>query len=552
MIEKIKRGINSFSKVYANQPIVGAGLVFVVCFVLFGSVYFNGDGVVATDDHFFHFKYAYLIRTEGLDVIKDFDWIKLTKNVQEHDGFPATLFNFALIPFTFFKDLLFGLKVSDVFWGSFSIAIIYWVFRKWGLRWTFLSVLGMLAMPIFAQRMLLGRGLVLAIGFIFLELYFAKEKKHWKFFLVSLVHVFWHPSTAFMPLIVALIVEVSRYLSLKKNSWEMILASIAVIFPAALYFPNLLVGVLNLQTAVNKQALKGEGGEVYPINIFDLSQKSNIFLLLVMLGLSFAIYIYIKQKKEEVSERDNAAVFDVYVAFLFALMSLGGMIISSGRFLDYFFPAAILLFGSGVIFFAKTDEFYVSKKIAGVAFLGIAVFLLVMITNTFLGIKEVSSTGNFKQTGRVAEWIAEKSEDKELVYVYNWGYFPVAFFYNDKNVYSMGIEPRGLYEYSPELYWKWYNIFNNGMYCEKQEDCQIEKMQYMDAYKLASKEQKEEMLKNEQRKVIASIRNDFNSRFVIVNSLEKDVFASNEDLIVDSFEAKSQETGATMYGYELK
>jgi hypothetical protein len=225
-LNKLKRIRESFFFFLHECPLAAAGIFFLVSLGLYAGVYWGTLGISFQDDHFFHFKLAYLLRTEGFGILNNFDWIYLTKTAQEHLRYPISLFQIALVPFTFFKDMVLGLKVSDIFWASLSVSIIFYVLLKMKTKFPIFSMLVLLSSFVFFFRMMIGRPLVLTVGLVFLEIYLASGKKYKQFFLVSLLHVLWHPSTLFFPIAIALIATLSQYLVEKKIRLKIIFSGL--------------------------------------------------------------------------------------------------------------------------------------------------------------------------------------------------------------------------------------------------------------------------------------------------------------------------------------
>jgi hypothetical protein len=150
---------------------------FVVIFSFFSFTYVDSPGEPRIDDHYFHLKYAYLLRTEGLEAINNFNWIYFNGLAHGSGRYPVTLFNVMLIPFTFISDMITALKFVDVFILSTSISIIYYSMKKMKVKYAFLVSLLLLSIEYMTLRLLLGRAFILIIALIFLEVYFTSAKK---------------------------------------------------------------------------------------------------------------------------------------------------------------------------------------------------------------------------------------------------------------------------------------------------------------------------------------------------------------------------------------
>ena len=132
----------------------------------------------------------------------------------------------------------------------------------------------------------------------------------------------------------------------------------------------------------------------------------------------------------------------------------------------------VVLFASILRLVIDKKEFIIDKKIQRYLIGACFIFLFYLNLNNFLDLRINVSKSDYKTLKAPAEWIRDNSKEKEMVYLYNWSDFPIAFFYHDKDIYSWGIEPRDLSFKSSSLYWKAYNIMLYNLYCEKQSDCE--------------------------------------------------------------------------------
>lgn len=181
-------------------------------------------------------------------------------------------------------------------------------------------------------------------------------------------------------------------------------------------------------------------------------------------------------------------------------MSFSGLIIASGRFFDFYFVSAIFLAAVAATILAERREIIVQESLQKYILAGFFIFFLLASTNSFLNIKQFAVKNDYRPTGEIAGWIADKSGENERIFLNNWSYFPVAFFYNSKNVYTTGIEPMAALRTNPALYWKWFNIFVYGFYCERPEDCSSQKKLFDEKISQASDENQKALKKDNSKK----------------------------------------------------
>jgi hypothetical protein len=562
MNEILKNFVFKIRETWDKYPFFASTGVFGLVFLVYFSIYFKNPGTSAVDDHFFHFKMAYLLRMEGWSTINSFDWIHLATDERGYIHYPLSIFQISLIPFTYFHDLIFGLKMSDIFWGSLSVGIFYFTLRKLELRFPLVFTTIIFSSGFIVGRLLLGRAYVLILGLVFLELYLALEKKYKKLFLIFLLHVLWHPLTFFFPAVIAIIVETARYLVQCRYYLKNIIAGTAASILGAIVYAGSLANVwewirnlLGIHSFLTQGGTNVEGTELYTKDLLGILEGSNLFLLLLTVGFSVCFYYYMEsreKREKQRTEKEDSLRVALYAAFIFLLMSLAGTILVSGRFYDFYFPGVVFLTAIWVTMLAKHKKIAIESSLLKFIFAASAAFFLFLGANNLINLNLKIATNDYKPMARVAEWIASKSENKDLVYLKDWSYFPVAFFYNSKNRYTMGIEPRAAFLLHPQLYWKWYNIYAYGIYCEQERDCKDEKEAGDRAFAKANDEDKNKMSKKNSKNIIESIKNDFGVHYVIADENLGPILKLNPELIADGIDIKSEYGKVVYSGFELK
>jgi hypothetical protein len=551
---------------WCAKPLFAAAVVFFFVFAVYAIAYIPAVGASAIDDHFFHFRYASLIKEKGLDVVKNFPWIYYTKMAQEHIPFSVSLFHFALIPFTYIKNPILGLKISDIFWASLAYSSFYYLLRKIRIKWAFFYVLILLSFPYFSIRMLMGRAFILTPFIIFWELYLAGKKRYKTLFFLVVFHVFWHQATFFIPIVVVGLVEISRYLIEQKFVYKNIISTALGTVVGMSFFPGFPGNIWSWVTGlfIFSRDISGvpnmdkiEGIEILPVNLLSFWTRSDVAVFLLILGVAVFLYFYLKDREADFfrGNQDNFAAWRilVYPSFLLVFLFFCFAILSSGRLLDFYFVGTIFLLALVLQRVFAEEGSAINSRLKSYIFFGVVIFFGVAFLSSLSALKENSrKNDDYRGIGEASKWIKERSTEGEVVFLHRWDNFPAAFFYNQKNNYTMGIEPNALLGYDPSLYWKWYNIFLYNFYCGLPKDCSEEKEALVKT--LGSDQGKvDEFNKENSKKIIGSIKNDFKSRFIISSSSTfNSVLRQNLDLIDDSFLYTSKETGAKIGAFELK
>jgi len=168
-------------------------IIFILGYIILGFIQFQSQNIVGTDAYY-HIKYSYLTRTEGL--ILEFPWWQTSVF---SDGFADEylFYHILLIPFTFF-NLLFAAKLSSVFFGALVVATMYFVLQGSGVKWPFLwSLLFLVSSTKFLYRLCFPRAIALSIIIMLLLYFFLQKKKYWAQFILAFIFVWSFPGFYF-------------------------------------------------------------------------------------------------------------------------------------------------------------------------------------------------------------------------------------------------------------------------------------------------------------------------------------------------------------------
>jgi hypothetical protein len=111
-----------------------------------------------------------------------------------------------------------------------------------------------------------------------------------------------------------------------------------------------------------------------------------------------------------------------------------------------------------------------------------------------------------------ATWLKNNTKKGDIVFNASWNWFTTLFYYDTDNYYIAGIEPRFLYDYNHELYWKWWHISNDGYVCSE------EKCDTIDAvkdYEMKKEERKNDWYQKEGDQMAETVKNDFKSNYIV-------------------------------------
>lgn len=467
-------------------------LVFLFFVVLFSFIYFTVPKIISLDDPLFYIKYSQMIREQGLSVINNFHWIYFADNTRF--GMLYSLFNFVLIPFTFFPELWMGIKYFAVFGASVVMFIIYWWFRKIKISYAFflLLVLWSISPISFVMRTLYTRPFILMMIIGLLEIYCLWRKRYIFVVLLAFLHIFNHGNTFYLPSFFAFVFFIFSFLHSKKFDWRLIFSSFFGTILGMVILPNfpknfliMFKVVFNIYVAVlgKSQVQIQEGVENYGVNVFDFIFDNYLFLgiLFGFLFLRIVYYFYQVKNKETESGRLNFFSTDKEILilndslFFINIFSLVGFIFTR-RVSDFWFPLIIIYFALSIKLISPYFKIFINENFKKIILTsGKILFFVILIY--LVGARAMALNYRIANASspvileKTAKWLNDNTGDKDIIFLDNWSYFPNLFYYNTKNYYTMGMEPRFLYDYNPELYLYWTNIVSRGLPCNKV-DCQ--------------------------------------------------------------------------------
>jgi len=565
-IKKVMEWVNKLFLFVNKQPVIVLTLVFfAVIFAFFSFVYVASPGEPRIDDHYFNVKFAYLLRTKGMDAANNFDGIYFSDMAQgENSHYTVTLFNWLLVPFTFISNLVVALKVVDVFIFSVSASIIYYTLKKMKVRYAFLAALFFISFEYITVRFFLGRAFVITTPLIFLEMYFAATKKYKSLAVVSLLHPMLHQATFFMPLLVVGCTELARYITQRRVSVKsFVYVGIAICVGMMFYpgFPGSMFGMFSTIGDIQSQnqydgAAKSIGGtELKKIDVIEKFTLMKPLALFIIFDIIAVISLLIAQQRTKIEFKAFKKEQLLYAVTLFIFVSgfLFGSIFVSGRFFDFLIPSSVILFVLLMTMLFASKRIVMHKHILYATKITALIFFSIVFVNTVFVVRKNINFTESSHIKEIAEWIDERSDDGEVVFLYNWSDFTWMYFYNSNNSYTMGMEPENLRSYDEGLYWKYYNIFTHQYKCDHQKDCKNEIKNIRDKMKDLSKEKQELVQRSNGNGIMLSVKNDFHSRFIVTSSDSfRNLMLMNQNLIEDMLTVKPTNGGDAYTVFELK
>jgi len=457
-------------------------LVFAFFFLTFSFVYLPLTVLSSSDDHFFHFRFAQVMRERGFfEAFNNFTNLHFSK-ITEGVYYPYYNFLFYLfiIPFTYINPLYLGIKVYAVCAVASFFTTLYAIARQFNVPHAFGWVVALfsLAGTDSILRLLSSRPYVLAPVLLILLIFFLYRRQYLLAGGISFLYLFWHSATFFMPLIVASTYYVFEYLYTKRRDTRNVISvligtglallCVSLIVPG--YFTYLheiiFTNVFNLRV----DTFLPEGGELYVTDILGYIRQNSVLFSALIIAFCTELYTYFQFKRGNTSQHEDpfarvrASVFFLSIAFF------AGAALVTGRFVDYLLPFFGLYLILALARF-KTKVIVVEDGLKRYVAVGVFVALIYLWGTTGITLNTALASGGAPPEvfEGVGTWLRTRTTRGEVVFNPTWNWFPQLYYYSPNTDYIVGLEPRFLYAYNPRLFWLWVHISYDGYVCETKE-----------------------------------------------------------------------------------
>ena len=540
-------------------------LIFSFFFLVFIAVYFSVSTLSSTDDHFFHFRFVEQMQQNGFfQSFWDFPSIYFSKMAQGNAYFVYYnfLFYLVILPFTFITPLYLGIKLYAVFAVALAIVLLYYCLKKFEIKNPLILTLVITAITSTAAlwRFFLSRPYALAPSILLVLLLFLYKRNYVGVFIVSLLYMYWHSATFFMPICVAVAFYViERFYGQKGDRKNLLSAAAGAVVAVGgtylvssgflHYMRDIIFGTF-IDTILGHKVAIAEGSELYPMDFFNFVQANALIFSAFVTVLVVDLYNYIAFKFRALTADtylsglpENRRILQMTVLILSAIFFLGTVAVS-GRFGDYF------TFFAGLYIALSFDYIRRSITISGSAILrrgvsiGLSVVLIYLFVSSMLFLQQRIGYGarpfEFYGSG---QWLKTNTKPGDIVMQTNWSWFTGLYYYSPKNNYALGLEPRFMYTYNPELYWTWQHIAFNGYMCNEEicdEAAQKQKVAFKDNATAL------EYAKTEGNKIAEAMKESFHSSYIVTS---RDFLVLG--FILDHNKNFSKEYYDQIYGYMI-
>ena len=493
--------------------------VFFISFAAFFITQFSIKYLAGNDS----FLYAGLAEITGQQgFLKEFPWLNATIMRENFTGLHF-LFYSLLTPLTYLVGLFLAAKIGISLFFAAMNTVFYFLLKQFNLKYPFFWwLLFLAASPMFLYRMSFIKPFSLSIALVLLAFYAIVKNKNLLLLVVSFLAVWTHPSFLLIPAIAFLylvirIIPPSEVPPLTKGV-KGIFRDGFLIFQSLLYsLLGIILGLIinpffpNNLTLFN--AYSG-GPSFYSIAEWQPIAMAKIIgdaPILIILFAFFACYYFIapllKNNLALIVKKENIPIL---LSFSIALTMFIATAMSN-RFVDYYVPFMVLFVALAGEYCLKNYCHGIMKSIKNchpelvsgsvvcnhkfqdkskrilthdrfrnkfgmttfIIFLAVAILLTAASINNlrFVSQRANNSAAETEKIKNAAEWLKENTPANSIVFNANWGDFPKLFFYNTHNYYVAGLDPKFLYQESPEKYWLYEHIIK-GEICD-QKTCPV-------------------------------------------------------------------------------
>ncbi len=492
-----RHGLRCFSRIISlfvsdampsSSSWLSAFAVFAFFFAIFFAVYFSVSTLSSSDDHFFHFRFAQEMWSNGFfGSFQHFNAIYFSKMAQGNGYFVYYnfLFYLAVLPFTFITPLYLGIKLYAVCIAALAFTFLFLSLRAFQIRnpfiWTvlFIAITNVSAV----WRFFLSRPYALAPSLLLLLLVFLYRKNKWGVLAVTAIYVLWHSATFFMPFGVAVAYYLAERFYGEKGSGRLalysfygtagaILSTYLVSSGFLLYMKEIIFGTY-VDTILGKKVAIGEGGELYPADFFDVIQANALIFAAFVTSVCIDVSSYISYRFKQSGFGEYFA--DVperrrHLQAAMLIMTAGfflGTVAMSARFGDYFTFFAAVYIALSLDYVRRLVAISGNSMIRRSISIGLCIVLAYLLTSNMIFLQSKIGHGTHPaEMYQVGNWLARNTKPGDVVYDANWSWFPELYYYSPQDAYMTGLEPRFTYTYDPKTYWLWAHIAGDGYVCD--------------------------------------------------------------------------------------
>lgn len=397
-------------------------------------------------DGYYHIKYSYLLRTEGLSY--NLRWLQFTiykHYYRDHH----LLFHLLLWPFTF-GDLRIGAKAAATVFPTVMAVCGLALLRGARVPWTGLWMVALAgASTAFLYRMLLPRPMAGSVALLFLAGLLLVRDRPRSLGVLTAVGVWYYDGFGMIVLLTVLFFA-AHWLVDGRPTWRPLLWCLAGAAAGIIlnpYFPrNVESYAFNFYRSFSGlETAKGGGSEWFQMQTWGLVASAP--------GAAVALFVV------AVAGRWRRALRADTVAFIFLTAVTLLMVSRAQRYMEYYPPVALVAAALTVRDLLSDPASPPAARRRDPRYAAALALSLVMAGMAVLTIPRFRPSAKPYTTFKgAAEFLARNSQPGDLVFNVDYDDFPHLFFHNDRNYYVVGLDPIYLNRYDSRLFELWRDI----------------------------------------------------------------------------------------------
>jgi len=425
---------------------------------------------ISDGDSFYHIRHAWLYRTSGI-FDSHFPWLTASMiGTLKADLWYG--FHLLLTPFTFFPDLILGIKFAGVLLTAATLFIFFWALKKLNVVYPVLwTLLLFFSTPDLNFRLTMVRPHILTLALSVLILYFLVRRRLLAVFLASAALAFFHLALVWLPILLWGAVTLGDLIVRRKLELKNLAAVLLGSFLGLILRPNFLsaaklgfIQVVQLMTEKLQKLPLPVGSELKPANDWTMVVFQFMpIIVLVAPAIIALILLILKRRFKDIPESGRLTI----IASLVLAIGFGAMtFFIARRSMDLWVSFSLVFIALMFTYFITIlKNLFINRR--WLFYLAPTIMLFIIPFNTlhFSSIyrRQGFPPNKFKET---AMWLLENSEPGAIVFNIQWDNFPLLFFWNQKNYYINGMDPIFEFAYDQNLYWRHYFIDEDKIYIQ--------------------------------------------------------------------------------------
>lgn len=438
---------------------------------------------IPESDSFYYLRLASLYKDRGIFNV-DFPWIyhSVVRELSSSIWYGFGVFS---IPFTFFKDLITGIKVEGIFLTVFALSLYYFVLRRHKVSFTALwPFLLFFAAPNSMFAFLMTRPQMISLPLAILLFSLLIKGPWWGAALASFGIAWFHLNFAWLPLIVLGAVELPRLIIEKRLDFKKIGGVLLGIILGFLLRPEFLNAVKLFYIQIFKLIFEQQSGlplllgaENLPLSAAVLFKNFGVFLVIWVFSFvaSFIAYRQLKNQKtsaggDSSSDRgrtqndasyrqaDTTAKLSIAGSALTSLIFFILAMVVARKAYSFWLAFGLMLAALIITHWKEIMPRFHRFRNYTIGIIAAAFIFLIPYSSvkTLASLKKNAYPPDYLEDA--ALWLEKNSDQGDIVFNVHWAHFSPLFFNNQKNYYSTGLDPIFTYVYEPSLYWKFHYL----------------------------------------------------------------------------------------------